>query len=95
MFSKAKVAENKYVYTFKDIHKAYREDYGWLHNASKNSNFVNSEYNEDKDLFGVIVLESDIDLDPKTVYKVYSSRWEIGIRSGGDELTGFSAGFCG
>ena len=77
LFSKVKVAEDKYIYSFKDIHKAYREDCGWLHNASKNSNFENSEYNEDKELFGVIILESDLDLDPKTVYKIYSSRWEI------------------
>lgn len=77
LFKKAKVNDNKFLYVFCDAKKAHNEDINWLHNAYKKNNFNILDYVNNRKLFGIIILETDLDLDPKTIYKIYLSRWEI------------------
>ena len=77
LYKKVKVKDDKFLFVFCDTQKAHKEDINWLHNAYKNSDFDILDYENNKKLFGIIILETDLDLDPKTAYKIYASRWEI------------------
>jgi len=70
--------EQKYLYVFKDTVKAHREDYNWLHRSQKGGDGYDDEaYKDDSLMFGVILLESDLDMTPLEAYLAYDSRWEI------------------
>ena len=69
--------EKKWLYSFRDTSQAHKEEYSWLHNTSKKGNFDIERFDEDWLLFGTIVLESDLEMDELTAYRVYDSRWEI------------------
>ena len=78
LYKKVKVeGEEKWLYSYRDTSQAHKEDYSWLHKASKNDEFENSRYHQDGRLFGTIVLECDLDLDPLDAYLAYDCRWEI------------------
>ena len=78
LYKKACVAkEAKWLYSFRDTSKAHKEEYGWLQRSRKNNNFSIEQFDEDWLLFGTIVLESDLDMEPQTAYKAYACRWEI------------------
>ena len=69
--------EAKWLYSFRDTSKAHKEEYSWLQRSRKNNDFDIDRFDEDWLLFGTIVLESDLDMDPQTAYKAYDCRWEI------------------
>ena len=69
--------EGKWLYSFRDASKAHKEEYSWLHRSTKNAHFDIEKFDEDWLLFGTIVLESDLDMDPQVAYRVYDCRWEI------------------
>lgn len=78
LYKKAKVpGQEKWLYSFKDAEQAHKEDYTWLHKKQKDGKFDNGQYREDWMLFGTIVLESDLDMEPSVAYASYDSRWEI------------------
>ena len=76
---KIKINRYKCIYVFKDINKSYREDCGWLKKAKNNKNFNVGDFNKDRELFGVVIFESNLDTDLSTIYKIYDTRWEIEI----------------
>lgn len=43
----------------------------------KDPNITQEDFNKKRELFGVIVFESDQDLDPLTAYLCYEDRWQI------------------
>ena len=70
--------EQKWLYSFKDTSQAHKEDYGWLHKVqTRDHGYDDNKYKEDSQLFGTIVLECDLDLEPLTAYLTYDARWEI------------------
>lgn len=69
--------EGKWLYSFRDTEKAHMEEYGWLKSSMKNGDFDIEQFDEDWMLFGTIVFESDLDMNPQTAYKAYDCRWEI------------------
>ena len=78
LYKKAFVAEEaKWLYSFRDTSKAHKEEYSWLQRSQKNNDFSIDRFDEDWLLFGTIVLESDLDMEPQTAYKAYDCRWEI------------------
>lgn len=80
MYKKSKVnGKNKWLYSFRDEQQAHEEERGWLSRHSQEDEFSFEELKKRQKTFGVIVLECDLDLDPQTIYKAYSSRWEIEI----------------
>ena len=69
--------EGKWLYSFRDTAKAHAEEYGWLKSSTKKGKFDIDQFDEDWLLFGTIVFESDLDMEPQTAYKAYGCRWEI------------------
>ena len=72
---KKQIKGGRFLYAFKDARKAAKEEATYLANAKRKNTFSPEKYAAKKDLFGVIVLESDQDLEPKTAYTCYEDRW--------------------
>ncbi|MCD8498804.1 MAG: transposase [Clostridiales bacterium] len=77
LYKKCAIKGGRYLYAFKDQKKAATEEAGYLARAEKGKDFSNDAYTKKKETFGVIVLESDQDLPPKTVYQCYDDRWML------------------
>lgn len=75
LYKKAVIKGGRYLYAFKDAEKAAAEEAGYIARAEKNENYEQVTYMKKKDLFGVIVFESDQDLKPETAYTCYADRW--------------------
>lgn len=75
VYKKKQIKGGRYLYAFKDAKKASNEETSYLINAKKKDTFSPDKYSKKKNLFGVIVLESDQDLAPITAYKCYEDRW--------------------
>ena len=72
---KVQLPDGRYLYAFKDLKASAREGYNFVFNAQRKGKFDGKKYNKKEDTFGVIVFESDQDLDPKTAYLCYDDRW--------------------
>lgn len=77
VYKKKQIKGGRFLYAFRDAHKASYEDATYLANAQKKDTFSPEKYAIKKNVFGVIVLESDRDLKPKTAYLCYNDRWLI------------------
>jgi len=75
LYKKSIIKGGRYLYSFKSAKKAAAEEAGFLARREKKEDFTHEWYAKKKDLFGVIVFESDQDLDPKTAYLCYDDRW--------------------
>ena len=69
--------DGKWLYSYRDTSKAHKEEYDWLHRSMKEKQFSIDRFDEDWYLFGTIILESDLDMEPQDAYNAYDSRWEI------------------
>lgn len=69
--------EGKWFYSYRDTSQAHKEEYGWNHKASKNNDFSIDRFDAEWIMFGTIILESDLEMEPLTAYRAYDSRWEI------------------
>lgn len=74
-YRKKQIKGGRYLYAFKDAKKASAEESSYLARAQKQGTFSPEKYAQKQAAFGVIVLESDQDLDPKTAYLCYGDRW--------------------
>ena len=70
---------DKWLYSFRDAHRAANEERDWLKRAKKKSSYDLDTLRERQRVFGTVVLECDLDLPPETAYKAYEKRWEIEI----------------
>ena len=77
VYKKKQIKGGRFLYAFRDAHKASCEEQTYLANAQKKNTFSPEQYASKKAVFGTIVLESDQDLDPKTAYLCYDDRWLI------------------
>ena len=75
VYRKAQIKGGRYLYAFKDAKKSAAEEASYLANAEKKGTFSPESYAKKKEVFGVIVLESDQDLEPKVAYQCYEDRW--------------------
>ena len=75
LYTKRAIKGGRYLYAYKSSSKAAAEEASFLARREKNKDFTSEQYTRKKDLFGVIVFESDLDLDPKTAYLCYDDRW--------------------
>ena len=74
-YKKKRIKGGRYLYAFKDAQKAAQEQATYFANAKLENTFLPEKYETKKELFGVIVLESDQDLEPKVAYTCYEDRW--------------------
>jgi len=70
---------NKWLYSFRDAHRAAKEEQDWLKRSKKEGTYDLETLREKQRVFGTVVLECDLDLAPETAYKAYDKRWEIEI----------------
>ena len=75
LYCKREIKGKRFLYSFKDVEKAADEEASFLVRANKKKTFSTENYNAKKGLFGVIVFESDQDLEPSVVYSCYEDRW--------------------
>jgi transposase len=71
------VGTSKWLYSYRDSHKAAKEESDWLRRAKKNGTYSLDVLREKQKSFGTIVLECDLDLPAEIAYKAYDKRWEI------------------
>ncbi len=75
VYKKALIKGGRFLYAYKSSNKARAEEAAWLARREKKQDFSRDGYAKKKELFGVIIFESDQDLDPKTAYTCYDDRW--------------------
>lgn len=75
VYKKVQIKGGRFLYAFKDARKAAKEEATYLANAKRKNTFSPEQYAKKKNLFGVIVLESDQDLEPIVAYTCYEDRW--------------------
>ena len=73
---KERMADGKYLYSFRDSHRATEEEDTWL---EKHETYDSSELTELRKEFGSISFISDLDMEPVTAYKAYEERWDIEV----------------
>ncbi len=77
VYTKRQIQGGRYLYAFKDERKAAAEEVSSLANAEKEGTFSQEIYAKKKEVFGVIVLESDQDMEAKTAYLCNADHWLI------------------
>ena len=75
LYKKKSIKGGRFLYAFKSAKKASAEEAGFLARREKQKDFSLEKYEKKRSVFGVIVFESDQDLDPKTAYQCYEDRW--------------------
>lgn len=75
LYRKQAIKGGRYLYSFKSLRKAAIEEADYLKRREQNHDFTNDKYEKKRSVFGVIVFESDLDMDPKTAYLCYDERW--------------------
>lgn len=75
VYKKKQIKGGRYLYAFKDAKKAAAEEASYLAGVEKKGAFTGENYAKKKELFGVIVFESDKNMEPKVAYQCYEDRW--------------------
>lgn len=75
LYKKVCIKGGRYLYSYKAEKKASAEAAAYLSRREKQKDFSSENYQKRQILFGVIVFESDLDMDPKTAYLSYEDRW--------------------
>jgi len=75
VYKKAAIKGGRYLYAYKSSKKARAEEASYLARRERKKDFASEKYSKKQELFGVIVFESDQDLDPQTAYACYDDRW--------------------
>lgn len=75
LYKKRQIKGGRYLYSFKDVRKASIEEADYLARTKASKAFDSKKYEQKHSVSGLIVLESDQDLDPKTAYLCYDDRW--------------------
>ena len=79
LFSKKQIKGGRFLYAYFDQYRGSLEEKTFIKNANKNDSYDDENFKDKRKTFGVIVLESDLDLDPVVAYKCYQERWKIEV----------------
>lgn len=79
LWKKKKIADNQFLYAFRNPKDAYDQEIGYLVRNRNKGTYSEDKYLDKQSEFGLIVFESNMDLDPLEVYDAYAKRWEIEI----------------
>ena len=77
VYKKKQIKGGRYLYAFKSTNKAELEASAYLARRERLDDFDPDGYAKKNNVFGVIVFESDQDLDPRTAYICYEDRWML------------------
>lgn len=75
LYKKLSIQGDRYLYAYRSAKKAAAEEASYLARRAKQKDFQPNEYEKKRRTFGVIVFESDQDIDPRTAYLCYDDRW--------------------
>jgi hypothetical protein len=78
-YRKEKACDDRWLYSFRDAYRAAKEESDWLKRSRKKNDYCLADLQKARALFGTVFLECDMDIEPETIYKAYSKRWEIEI----------------
>jgi len=80
-YSKVKINDNLYLYTFKDLKKEYRESTSFLEEIKRIQDGIidRDKLNKIEKKFGTITFESNYDMEPEVVYSAYQNRWLLEV----------------
>lgn len=74
LYKKCQIKGGRYLYAYRSAAKAAAEEASYLARKEKGG-FQTGAYEKKRATFGVIVFESDQDMDPKAAYLCYDDRW--------------------
>ena len=77
VYKKKSIKGGRFLYAYKSSKKAKAEEASYLARREKLHDFDSAKYAKKKETFGVIVFESDQDLEPRTAYICYDDRWVL------------------
>ncbi len=75
LYKKRPIQGGRYLYAYRSARKAAAEEASYLARREKQKDFQPDAYEKKRSVFGVIVFESDQDLDPRAAYLCYDDRW--------------------
>lgn len=75
LYKKKKIKGGRYLYSFRDVSLSSKEEHDFLEKSREGKDFDHDRYFDKKESFGVIVFESDLDMESKTAYLCYEQRW--------------------
>jgi hypothetical protein len=75
LYKKSRINGGRYLYAFEDTNKEKAEKDTFIDKSKKEELFKKDKYYKKKELFGVIVFESDLDMPAKVAYSCYEDRW--------------------
>ena len=75
VYKKCCLADGRYLYSFRSAKQAAAEEAAYLSQRKRRKDFDADNYAKKRLMFGVIVFESDMDLEPRTAYISYDDRW--------------------
>lgn len=76
-FKKVAAGNGRFYYSFHDKKIANDQSDMYINRGRKVGTFNETKYEEKESTFGLIVFESNRDLDPQNIYDAYTERWEI------------------
>lgn len=76
-YCKKQIRSGRYLYAFKDYAKEAGERHAFIERMKADPAIAQADLEKKRALFGVIVFESDQDLEPLTAYLCYEGRWQI------------------
>lgn len=79
LYKKARMANGKYLYAFRDPKLAAEQEIAYVQKASSGKPLNKARYEEKRPRFGLVVFKSRKDLDPLDTYLAYASRWDIEV----------------
>ena len=79
LYKKTRMANGKYLYSFRDPRLAADQEIAFINRTSKNSAFDPCKYEEKKSRFGLIVFQSKRNIKPLDAYLAYAARWDIEV----------------
>lgn len=75
LYRKCPIQGGRYLYAYRSARKASAEEASYLARREKQNDFRPDAYEKKRRVFGVIVFESDQDIDPRAAYLCYDDRW--------------------
>jgi len=76
-YKKVSGNNGRYYYAFYDKKIANEQSDVYINRKRKDGTFDEEKYEKKESLFGLIVFESNKDLNPQNIYDAYKERWEI------------------
>ena len=76
-YCKRQIRGGRFLYAFRDFSKEAGERHDFIERMKKDPSITQADFERKSPLFGVIVFESDQDLEPLTAYLCYEDRWQI------------------